>query len=290
MKLRNRSFAFCVLLFLCLSHLLASDPIRIFWVTDNHLKYGDPVLEERLAWFVEEVQRDKPAIVIHTGDAIDGKRGRETAIKEIERFAYYWDQIPDSVVSLFVPGNRDIGSGYETAEEDWLFYSGNTEKIAGSFFNRIVDYHDDGIRLRFILLCDFSRTLDASTLACWLSDALTAYGIQAIFVLSHSASLYPMVTGLLDTAPNREVPVYFLHGHEHGGLGMALQKAEPEANSRFFALNVWRYLLGGLQDGYYGAMQTVFQRVLPLLVQPPFYEEITIDISGVMAYRTIRQP
>jgi len=262
---------------------LAADPIRLFWVTDNHLKYGDPVLEERLAWFVEEVQREKPAIVIHTGDAIDGKRGRETAIKEIERFAYYWDQIPDSVVSLFVPGNRDIGSGYETAEEDWLFYSGNTEKIAGSFFNRIVDYHDDGIRLRFILLCDFSRTLDASTLACWLSDALTAYGIQAIFVLSHSASLYPMVTGLLDTAPNREVPVYFLHGHEHGGLGMTLEEAEPESN-------VWRYLLGGLQDGYYGAMQTVFQRVLPLLVQPPFYEEIIIDASGGMSHQTIRQP
>ena len=262
---------------------LAADPIRLFWVTDNHLKYGDPVLEERLAWFVEEVQREKPAIVIHTGDAIDGKRGRETAIKEIERFAFYWDQIPDSVVSFFVPGNRDIGSAYETAERDWLFYADRAEEIAGSRFNRIVDYQNGGIQLRFILLCDFSQTLETSALVCWLSDALIVYGVQAVFVLSHSSSLYPMVTNLLNTAPNREVPVYFLHGHEHGGLGMTLEEAEPESN-------VWRYLLGGLQDGYYGAMQTVFQRVLPLLVQPPFYEEIIIDASGGMSHQTIRQP
>ncbi|HQQ66603.1 MAG TPA: metallophosphoesterase [Thermotogota bacterium] len=284
MRGRNRSFAFCFLLFLCLCHLFASDLIRIFWVTDNHLKYGDPVLEERLEWFIEEVKREKPDIVIHTGDAIDGKRGREYALKEIEQFVFYWDQIPDSVVTLFVPGNRDIGLGYETAEEDWLFYSGNTEKIAGSFFNRIVDFQKGSIRLRFILVCDFSRTLNPSALTCWLSDALSVNeGNRALFVLSHSAALFPTITDLLKTAPHREVSVYFLHGHEHGGLGMMLQESEV-------ASKVWRYLLGGLQDGYYGAAQTVFQKMLPFLVLPPFYEEIIVDASGTMTHRTIRQP
>jgi len=129
---RYRFFLFVLLLFLCLSPLFASEPVRIFWVTDNHLKYGDSALEARLEWFIDEVNDKRPDIVIHTGDAIDGKRGRALALKEIDRFAHYWDRIPDSVLSLFVPGNRDIGSAYETTELDWLFLFPSTQETAGS--------------------------------------------------------------------------------------------------------------------------------------------------------------
>jgi len=244
---RYRFFLFVLLLFLCLSPLFASEPVRIFWVTDNHLKYGDSALEARLEWFIDEVNDKRPDIVIHTGDAIDGKRGRALALKEIDRFAHYWDRIPDSVLSLFVPGNRDIGSAYETTELDWLFLFPSTQETAGSFFNRIVDYQKGDVRLRFILLCDFSQTLDRAELDCWLADALSAPEVTALFVLAHSPSLYSLVVRLLETSPTRDQPVYFLHGHWHGGLGMTLQEEDSE-------LKVSRFLLGGLQDGYYGAV------------------------------------
>jgi hypothetical protein len=238
------------------------------------------VLEERLLWFVGEVQSKKPEIILHTGDAIDGKRGREMALTEIERFYSVWNQIPEGIVTIFVPGNRDIGSLYETVEDDWVLYTGKNDKIAGSYFNRTIDVSIRGINVRFITISDFSQTLDVESLFSWLSEVLSVRNFHAIVILSHSATYYTMVKDILENELTPQVPVYFLHGHEHGGKGMTLQEEDTR-------IPIQRYLLGGLQDGYYGAVQTVFQKVIPFLVQPPFYEEIIIDTTGISIHRTV---
>lgn len=270
--------------FLCIVFVcgFGNENIKIFWVTDTHIKAGDKVLDDRFLWFISQANAQKPDIVIHTGDAIDGKRGRENALAEIERFFAIWDGLSQDIASFFVPGNRDIGELYQTAEEDWLPYFPTAQKIADSFFNTTFDFSKNNTSVRLIILCEFSMNQNHETVEQWLTESLSEDRFDAIFIFSHSSTLYPIIRIILREKNWKHSPVYFLHGHEHGAQGMALQEEDIDTHLQ-------RYLLGGLQDGYYGVADGFFRRVLPFAVQLPFYEEILVSSDGALEFHKIQQ-
>jgi 3',5'-cyclic AMP phosphodiesterase CpdA len=134
-----------------------TERIRIYWMTDLHLKddvIGRPEAEDairrerhyyaakdKLWQAVSMINRDKPDCVICTGDMND-------AVQPYDTFTEAWDRVPEpKAITL---GNHDLGSEYSAIVEQ-LGYR-DRPVVAGSHFNRAFVLQKGEAQARVIVL------------------------------------------------------------------------------------------------------------------------------------------
>jgi 3',5'-cyclic AMP phosphodiesterase CpdA len=135
----------------------AEPALRIYWITDLHFKdavTGQPDAEgaihrerhyyaakQKMVQAVEHMNRDKPELVICTGDINDGKQ-------PFDSFMELWDRIEAD--KRIVIGNHDTPNGYASIVQQ--LGCSRLPSVAGSVFNHSLVLSKDGLRVKVILL------------------------------------------------------------------------------------------------------------------------------------------
>ena len=225
--------------------------IKIMWITDTHIDAGvdgDAEAEGacsefsesgvgprcyytgrgKLAYFVDQVNEEKPDMAIHTGDAIDGAHSDD----DFQLFIDEWDRIDSSITKDFCRGNHDKNPNLISM----LGYD-NRDVNAGSVFNQSYSLGNEYFDIKIITINThlqedeeagyIGRTQGRTYpyLVEWVKSEIEQASEDTILIFSHAGAHQPDAYfwdkhsfDFRDMVYETGKKVHMLFGHRHSGI------------------------------------------------------------------------